>query len=78
MFVVMLSVCVSLGFPCCAAPLLAETGIEQAYTDMYNLEFTQAHRAIPEYETKHPSDPLDPVSDAAACLFSEFNRLHIL
>ena len=45
---------------------------------MYNLEFTQAHRVMAEYQTKHPNDPLGPVSDAAACLFSEFNRLHIL
>jgi hypothetical protein len=45
---------------------------------MYNLEFTGAHHAIAAYETKRPNDPLGPVSDAAACLFSEFNRLHIL
>lgn len=73
-----LSVCVSLGFACFAAPIPAERSIEQAYTDMYNLEFTGAHRAIAEYESKRPNDPLGPVSDAAACLFSEFNRLHIL
>jgi hypothetical protein len=45
---------------------------------MYNLEFTGAHRAIAAYETNRPNDPLGPVSDAAACLFSEFHRLHIL
>ena len=75
---VTISVCLSLGFPSYAAPVVAEAGIQQAYTDMYNLQFTDAHRAIGEYEAKHPTDPLGPVSDAAACLFSEFNRLHIL
>lgn len=73
-----LYVSVLFSLTCCAIPLFAQTGIQQAYDDMYNLEFTQAHRALAEYETEHPTDSLAPVSDAAACLFSEFNRLHIL
>lgn len=52
--------------------------IEHAYTDMYSLEFTNAHEVLAKYETAHPNDPLGPVSDAAACLFSEFQRLRIL
>ena len=52
--------------------------IEQAYRNMYNLDFAQAHRTLAEYESAHPDDPLGPVSDAAAYLFSEFERLHIL
>ncbi len=28
--------------------------------------------------TSHPQDPLGPVSDAAAWLFGEFDRLHII
>ena len=31
-----------------------------------------------EWERLHPEDPMGPVSDAAAYLFSEFDRLHIL
>jgi tetratricopeptide (TPR) repeat protein len=61
----------------CAAAS-AQTLVEQAYDDMYNLRFDDAHRTLAAYETAHPNDPLGPVSDAAACLFSEFERLHIL
>ena len=56
----------------------AETLLDQAYTDMYNLRFEEAHGVLATYEAAHPKDPLGPVSDAAACLFSEFDRLHIL
>ncbi|HEX7363283.1 MAG TPA: hypothetical protein VF283_22565 [Bryobacteraceae bacterium] len=55
-----------------------ETRLDQAYNDMYNLQFDAAHRVIAQYKALWPLDPLGPVSDAAACLFSEFNRLHIL
>jgi hypothetical protein len=55
-----------------------ETAIEQGYNYMYNLQFDNAHRSIAQYETSHPDDPLGLVSDAAAYLFSEFDRLHIL
>ncbi len=45
---------------------------------MYNLQFPAAHETFQRYEQAHPTDPLGPVSDAAAYLFSEFNRLGIL
>jgi hypothetical protein len=45
---------------------------------MYNLQFDEAHRTFHQWENAHPADPLGPVSDAAAYLFSEFDRLHIL
>jgi hypothetical protein len=45
---------------------------------MYNLQFENAHQLLSRYEKQHPADPMGPVSDAAACLFSEFQRLHIL
>lgn len=53
-------------------------GLEAGYWDMYNLQFDEAHRAFREWERTHPDDPLGPVSDAAAYLFSEFDRLHVL
>lgn len=56
----------------------ADTLVEQGYTDLYNLRFDDAHKAFGSYEQGHPDDPIGPVSDAAACLFSEFDRLHIL
>ncbi len=56
----------------------AATLVEQGYTDLYNLRFDDAHKAFGNFERAHPDDPIGPVSDAAACLFSEFDRLHIL
>ena len=52
--------------------------LDQGYRQMYNLQFPEAHRTFAEYQLQHPDDPLGPVSDAAAYLFSEFDRLHIL
>ncbi len=45
---------------------------------MYNLQFADAHRTFLEWEKSHPSDPIGPASNAAAYLFSEFDRLHVL
>ena len=52
--------------------------LDRGYRDLYNLEFSQAHQAFQQWELLHPEDPLGPASDAAAYLFSEFDRLHIL
>jgi tetratricopeptide (TPR) repeat protein len=65
-------------FAAAAAPVCAETPLEQGYRHMYNLEFDQAHRAFAEWQSLHPDDAMAPASDAAAYLFSEFDRLHIL
>ena len=54
------------------------TKLEVGYHDMYNLRFEDAHKVLQEWEQAHPDDPLGPVSNAAAFLFSEFDRLHIL
>jgi hypothetical protein len=45
---------------------------------MYNMDFAAAHRTFAEYQQLNPQDPMGPVSDAAAYLFHEFERLHIL
>jgi hypothetical protein len=45
---------------------------------MYDLQFTAAHKTFADYAQAHPNDPLAPASDAAAYLFAEFDRLHIL
>jgi hypothetical protein len=52
--------------------------LDAGYRDMYNLQFEDAHKAFQEWERAHPEDPLGPASDAAAYLFSEFDRLHVL
>jgi len=56
----------------------APTLLDDGYRDMYNLQFAQAHQAFQQWERLHPQDPLGPVSDAAAYLFNEFDRLHVL
>ncbi len=56
----------------------APTPLERGYSEMYNLQFDQAHKSFQESIAQSPSDPLGPVSDAAAYLFSELDRLHIL
>ncbi len=56
------------------APATLETG----YRQMYNLDFEGAHAIFQSWEASHPDDALGPVSNAAAYLFAEFDRLHIL
>ena len=38
---------------------------DQGYRDMYDLNFSGAHRTFGDWEKSHPSDPMGPVSDAA-------------
>jgi hypothetical protein len=45
---------------------------------MYNLQFDDAHRTFRQWEQSHPEDPFAFTSDAAAYLFSEFDRLGVL
>ena len=65
----------------CAAAIGAHAEqalLDQGYRQMYNLQFTEAHQPFRDFERQHPEDALGPVSDAAAYLFAEFDRLHIL
>ncbi len=52
--------------------------IQRGYRQMYDLNFDSAHKTFSEWERAHPADPLGPVSNAAAYLFAEFDRLKIL
>jgi len=52
--------------------------VERGYLQMYDLDFDQAHKTFAQWERDHPADPLGPVSNAAAYLFAEFDRLKIL
>jgi hypothetical protein len=52
--------------------------LNAGYQQMYNLDFAGAHNTFQAWERSHPDDPMGPVSNAAAYLFSEFNRLRIL
>ena len=61
-----------------ALPGRAETLLERGYRDMYDRQFPAAHQTFVEWQRLHPDDPFGQVSDAAAYLYSEFDRLHIL
>src|SRR5438105_10872622 len=52
--------------------------LNTGYLQMYNLNFAGAHQTFSQWEQSYPDDPLGPVSNAAAYLFAEFNRLMIL
>ncbi|CAN5497283.1 hypothetical protein BH10ACI4_BH10ACI4_25760 [soil metagenome] len=56
----------------------ASPELDRGYNHMYNLDFNAAHDDFRTFMTAHPEDPLGPVSDAAAFLFTEFDRLGIL
>jgi len=45
---------------------------------MYNLDFPAAHKSFENWEEAHPGDPLGAAANAAAYLFAEFDRLHVL
>lgn len=62
--------------PAAAAPV--PPLLDQGYRELYDLQFDDAHRSFRESQRLYPEDPMGPVSDAAAYLFSEFERLHIL
>jgi hypothetical protein len=74
-------------FAVCSIPAVATTPsdtpsstspVDVGYRDMYDLQFDDAHKAFQEWERSHPEDPFGPTSEAAAYLFSEFDRLGIL
>lgn len=56
----------------------AYAGLEAGYRQMYNLDFNGAYQTFGAWQHDHPQDPMGFVSDGAAHLFSEFDRLHIL
>jgi hypothetical protein len=54
------------------------TLIDQGFRQMYNLQFAEAHQSFREWQRQNPDDAMGPASEAAAYLFAEFDRLHIL
>ena len=70
-----LMVVVSLG----GLPALADAReLDHGFRQMYNLDFSGAHATFRQYQQANGSDAMGYVSDAAAYLFSEFERLHVL
>jgi hypothetical protein len=81
---VLITIVAFLGFVTAATPVPATisqvdaTQLDTGYRAMYNLDFGGAHKAFEEWGRQQPDDPFGPASDAAAYLFSEFERLKIL
>jgi len=59
-------------------PAAGSSELDDGYRAMYNLDFSGAHKSFSEFERRQPADPFGPASDAAAYLFSEFERLKVL
>lgn len=64
--------------PCLAGSVTSIPAVESGYRQMYNLDFGEAHKTFAAWERDHPKDPIGAVSNAAAYLFAEFDRLNIL
>ncbi|HEX4651842.1 MAG TPA: hypothetical protein VH250_10120 [Granulicella sp.] len=56
----------------------ASTGLDRGYFEMYDVHFAAAHTVFQQLLAQHPDDALAAASDAAAYLFGEFDRLHII
>jgi hypothetical protein len=64
--------------PSAATTVATACDVDSGYRQMYNLDFPGAHQTFLHCEAESQRDPLPHVSNAAAYLFSEFDRLHIL
>ena len=73
-----LAVIVLFGIPIFGAAPITPTLLDESYARMYNLDFAGAHRTLAEFMRQNPEDPLGPVSDAAAYLFEQLDRLRVL
>ena len=77
--VVLLSCVIALAAQAKGADALSPSAtLEAGFRQMYDLDFEGAHNTFQSWEASHPDDALGPASNAAAYLFGEFNRLHIL
>lgn len=58
--------------------LSSSSPLDLGYRQLYNLQFSEAHKTFQDYRQAHPDDPFGSTSDAAAYLFEEFDRLGVL
>jgi hypothetical protein len=52
--------------------------LDSGFRFLYDLDFEHAHQAFAAWQQQYPDNPLGPVCEGAALLFSEFNRLGVL
>ena len=78
---VVFGVCCALWAPADAKDIAGPTSVsplDRGFAGLYNLDFGGAQQDFAAWQRMHPEDPMGPVSEAAGCLFSEFNRLGVL
>ncbi len=66
---------------CLCTAMTAQTSpasLDRGFHLLYDLDFSGAQQQFLHYQEQRPQDPLGPVSQGAALLFSEFERLGIL
>src|ERR1700674_2966172 len=57
---------------------LPSAGLDHGFRRLYNLYFPGGQKEFESWEKLTPENPMGPASEAAAILFSEFNRLGVL
>ena len=57
---------------------LPSAGLDGGFRRLYDLDFSGAQKEFELWEKLNPDNPMGPASEAAAILFSEFNRLGVL
>ena len=57
---------------------LPSGGLDRGFLRLYDLDFGGAQKEFESWEKNNPANPMGPASEAAAVLFSEFNRLGVL
>jgi len=61
-----------------AEPPAIAVSLDSGFHFLYDLDFARAHEAFAAWQQQYPDNPMGPVCEAAALLFSEFNRLGVL
>ena len=67
-----------LGAAMAAEPPDGVISLDSGFRFLYDLDFDHAHQAFAAWQQQFPDNPLGPACEAAALLFSEFNRLGVL
>jgi len=67
-----------LGTAVAADSVSSAVSLDTGFRFLYDLDFDGAHRAFAAWQQQYPENPLGPACEAAALLFSEFNRLGVL
>jgi hypothetical protein len=57
---------------------LPSAGLDHGFRRLYDLDFAGAQKDFESWEKLNPENPMGPASEAAAILFSEFDRLGVL